>query len=105
MDHFSDRRYLVSFDSALLPQVFSDVLVIGAGVAGLRAALAAARHGSVLVVSKSPADDSNTAQAQGGIAAAMDPSDSASAHTADTLEAGNGVCDPQVVRMVTSKGA
>lgn len=105
MDHFSDRRYLVSFDSALLPQVFSDVLAIGAGVAGLRAALAAARHGSVLVVSKSPADDSNTAQAQGGIAAAMDPSDSASAHTADTLEAGHGVCDPEVVGMVTEEAA
>ena len=103
MDHFSDRRYLVSFDSAFLPQVFADVLVIGAGVAGLRAALAAARHGSVLLVSKSRADDSNTAQAQGGIAAAVGPADSASAHMADTLEVGQGACDSEVVRMITEE--
>ena len=66
MEHFDSRRYLVSFDTASLPQVFSDVLVIGTGVAGLRAARAAADHCEVLVVAKRMPEETNTARAQGG---------------------------------------
>ena len=68
-----DRRYLVPFRSALLPQLFADVLVIGSGVAGLRAAMVAADAGKdVVVLSKREASMSATTWAQGGIAAAMD---------------------------------
>jgi len=66
---FDARRYLIPFRSGLLPQIFTDTLVIGAGVGGLRAAIAAsADGGDVIVLCKSSTDESNTAWAQGGIA-------------------------------------
>ena len=66
-----DRRYLIPFRSALLPQIFTDVLVIGAGIAGMRAALSAAAAGrDVIVTAKSELNESNTYWAQGGVAAA-----------------------------------
>ena len=68
---FDDRRYLIPFRAVLLPQIFTDVLVIGEGVAGQRAALAAAEHGDVIIVAKGQLRDSNTYWAQGGIAAAV----------------------------------
>ncbi|MDG2022273.1 MAG: L-aspartate oxidase [Phycisphaerales bacterium] len=96
-----DRRYLVPFRSALLPQIFADVLVVGSGVAGLRAAMVAADAGKdVIVLSKREASLSSTTWAQGGIAAAMDAADHPDAHVADTLEAGAGLCDPGMVRML-----
>ena len=103
MEHPRDRRYLVSFDAPQVPQVFTDVLVIGSGVAGLRAALAAAEEADVLVIAKGRLDESNTAQAQGGIAGAMDPADSAASHMADTLTVGQGLCDREVVRAITAE--
>ena len=102
MEHFRERRFLVSFDASLMPQVFCDVLVIGAGVAGLRAALAAAEHVGVMLISKGSIQESNTSQAQGGIAAAMAGEDSVDAHMSDTLAVGQGLCDPEVVRNVTA---
>ncbi len=104
---FDQRRYLIPFRSSLLPQIFTDVLVIGTGVAGLRAAIAAGEAGAdVIVLSKAeaPAEDSNTAWAQGGIAAAVDVSDTLESHVADTLSAGAGLCDGPVVRRVVSGG-
>ena len=96
-----DRRYLVPFRSALLPQIFADVLVIGSGVAGLRAAMVAADAGKdVIVLSKREASLSSTTWAQGGIAAAMDAADHPDAHVSDTLEAGAGLCDPGMVEML-----
>ena len=86
-----------------MPQVFSDVLVIGTGVAGLRAALAASEHAGVLLISKGPLEESNTFQAQGGMAAAVAPEDTTEAHVADTLAAGRGLCDAEVVRIVTAE--
>ncbi|MHC4245854.1 MAG: FAD-binding protein, partial [Planctomycetota bacterium] len=89
-----DRRYLVPFRSALLPQLFADVLVIGSGAAGLRAATVAAEAGrDVVVLSNREATLSSTAWAQGGIAAAMDAADHPEAHARDTIEAGAGLCD------------
>ncbi len=67
----SERRYLIPFRSQLLPAIFADTLVIGSGVAGLRAALEAAQHGEVIVVAKDELAKSNTAWAQGGIAAVL----------------------------------
>ncbi len=69
-----------------------DFLVLGAGVAGLMFALEAARHGRVLVVSKTAREESNTRYAQGGIAAVWSPEDKVEAHVDDTLVAGAGLC-------------
>lgn len=101
---FSQRRYLIPFRSTLLPQIFTDTLIIGAGVAGLRAALAAREHGEVIVLSKSDLDSTNTAWAQGGIAAVLDHPDTPEAHVADTLQAGAGLCDPAMVELVVRAG-
>ncbi len=113
-----NRRYLIPFRSALLPQIFTDVLVIGSGVAGLSAALAAASNADVIMTAKGSLEQSNTYLAQGGIAAVIgagtDPSppaptptapdpadhDSLDLHVADTLKAGAGLCNEQVVRAV-----
>jgi L-aspartate oxidase len=97
---FDERRYLIPFRSALLPQIFTDVLVIGTGVAGLSAALSAATDADVIVLAKTEPSESNTSQAQGGIAAAMSPEDSAANHAANTLEAGAGLCDEPVVQRI-----
>lgn len=98
------RRYLIPFRGSLLPQIFTDTLVIGAGVAGLRAAIAAAQHGEVIVLSKSDFKQTNTAWAQGGIAAVLDAKDSLESHVQDTLTAGAGTCDEPVVRQVIERG-
>jgi len=81
-----------------------DFLVIGSGVAGLSFALRAAEHGTVAVVTKKASAESNTNYAQGGIAAVMDPADSVEDHVRDTLVAGAGLCDPEVVRIVVTEG-
>ena len=102
---FDERRYLIPFRSALLPQIFTDTLIIGSGVAGLRAALAACEHGDVIVLAKGKADQSNTAWAQGGIAAVQDEaSDSIEEHVRNTLDAGAGLCDEPAVRRIVEAG-
>jgi len=99
----TERRFLVSFDTASMPQVFCDVLVIGSGVGGLRAALAAAEHGDVLLFAKGRLEESNTSQAQGGIAGALGPGDTVEAHMKDTLAVGQGLCNAEVVRAITAE--
>ena len=94
------RRYLVGFDPRDLPHHFTDVLVIGGGVAGLRAALGIGEPLRVLVVTKDEVRESNSAYAQGGIAGVLDPEDHFEDHIADTLAAGKGLCDPEVVELV-----
>jgi L-aspartate oxidase len=81
-----------------------DALVIGGGIAGLFFALKAAEAGSVILLAKDRLPESNTAYAQGGIASVWDPSDSFAAHVADTLEAGAGLCHPEVVESVVREG-
>ena len=81
-----------------------DLLVIGAGVAGLSFALEAAKYADVTVVTKRNVDDSSTSRAQGGIAAVLDPADSFEAHVRDTLEAGRGISHRQVVETVVRDG-
>jgi L-aspartate oxidase len=81
-----------------------DVVVVGAGVAGLSAALAAADAGaSVLVLAKASHQSSNSYAAQGGVAAAVGPDDDPSLHAADTLAAGRGLCRPSAVRPLTEE--
>jgi L-aspartate oxidase len=93
-------RYLVPFHPKRVPHRFADVLVIGGGLAGLRAALAVPGDQSVLVITKSSLRQSNSSYAQGGIAGVIDPEDRFEDHIADTLSAGGQLCDRAVVEMV-----
>ncbi len=93
-------RYLVPFHPKHVPHFFTDVLVIGSGVAGLRAALAVDPKLSVVVVAKQAANESNSTYAQGGIAGVLDPADRFEDHIADTIRAGGSLCDPTVVERV-----
>jgi L-aspartate oxidase len=82
-----------------------DFLVIGSGIAGLSFALKAAKHGKVLIVTKSNEDESNTKYAQGGVAVVVDKKeDSFEKHIEDTLIAGDGLCDKEVVEIVVKEG-
>jgi L-aspartate oxidase len=78
----------------------TDFLVIGAGVAGLRAAIELAPAGRVLVLAKKEVSDSNTQYAQGGIAAALSDEDEISLHLQDTLNAGDGLCNPDAAKVL-----
>ena len=99
-------RYLVSFDLRKLRAADTDVLVIGSGLAALRAAYEVASQGRrVLVVTKRGRLDSNSRYAQGGIAAAIDESDTLESHIEDTLTVGCGLCDDAMVRTVITEGA
>src|SRR6185437_74466 len=96
----SANRFLVSFDARTTFHRFTDVLVIGAGIAGLRAALAVPPDLNVLVVTKDRITESNSSYAQGGIAGVLSPEDRFENHVEDTLVAGDGLCDRDVVEMV-----
>ncbi|MBM4024098.1 MAG: L-aspartate oxidase [Planctomycetes bacterium] len=98
------RRYLVNIDSISTSQLFADCVIVGAGIAGLRAALEAAGHRNVVVVCKGSLEDSNTWKAQGGIASVLRPDDSFEAHVADTLRTGCGLCETQTVEQVVRQG-
>lgn len=82
----------------------TDSVVIGAGVAGMRAAIELARAGSVLVVAKDSLQESSSEYAQGGIAVALNDDDNVSLHEADTLAAGDGLCNPAAVHALVSEG-
>jgi L-aspartate oxidase len=81
-----------------------DFLIIGSGIAGLRAACDLASHGRVLIVTKADPTESNTGYAQGGIAAAVGPEDSPEEHFADTMAAGAGLCEENAVRVLVEDG-
>jgi len=83
----------------------SDVLIIGAGAAGLSLALRLAEQFTISLISKGPLLDGCTLWAQGGIAAVLDSHDSVESHVADTLDAGAGLCDPDVVEFTVEHGA
>jgi L-aspartate oxidase len=101
----TQRRYLLPFKVARLPQQITDVLVIGSGVAGLRAAIAAAENGAeTLLLTKDTLEQSNTWWAQGGIAAVLQPLDSVEAHVKDTEDVGVGLCDERAVRVTVEEG-
>jgi L-aspartate oxidase len=82
----------------------TDFVVIGAGVAGLRAAIELADAGRVLVLAKKEVTNSNTQYAQGGIAAALSDEDEVSLHLQDTLIAGDGLCNPEAVKTLVEEG-
>lgn len=93
-------RYLVSFNSRHAVHRFTDVLIIGAGISGLRAALEIPEQLDVLVVTKDRIAESNSSYAQGGIAGVLSPDDRFENHIEDTLIAGDGLCQQHVVETV-----
>lgn len=97
-------RYLIPFDSRQAIHRFTDVLVIGGGLAGLRAANAVEPNLSVMVVTKDELRESNSNYAQGGIAGVLDPDDCFDDHVRDTMIAGANLCDRDVVERVIQEG-
>ncbi|MES1260237.1 MAG: L-aspartate oxidase [Acidobacteriota bacterium] len=81
-----------------------DFLVIGAGVAGLRAAIELAKAGTVLVIAKDSLKESSSEYAQGGIAVALSDDDEVALHEQDTLYAGDGLCDQAAVHTLVEEG-
>ncbi|MCX7403360.1 MAG: L-aspartate oxidase [Planctomycetia bacterium] len=97
---FEGPRHLVAFGPKRVPHCFTDVLILGGGLAGLRAALAVDKRLSVTVVTKDDLHGSSSQWAQGGIAGVVDPEDRFDNHVADTLTAGAGLCHEEVVDAV-----
>jgi L-aspartate oxidase len=99
------RSTLSGFRSQDLPIRWADVLVVGSGIAGLSAALEAAEHGTVLLVTKKELGISNTSMAQGGIACCLSRTEEDfQAHEEDTKKAGGALCDDEVVSIVVREG-
>jgi len=98
------RRYLVDIDSISTNQLFTECLVVGAGIAGLRAAIEAAKSCKVIIVCKDTLQSSNTWKAQGGIASVLDSTDAFESHIADTIDTGCGLCDEKVAELVVRQG-
>lgn len=97
-------RYLVDVKLDELPVIEKDVIVIGAGIAGLFTAIRASENQSVLMITKKSLLDSNTRYAQGGIAAVISDEDSPAYHSQDTLLAGAGLCDNEAVDALVHEG-
>ncbi len=97
-------RYLAPFQPKHVAHYFTDVLVVGGGLAGLRAANSVDPRLSVLVVTKDRLLQSNSTYAQGGIAGVLGPDDEFEHHVEDTLAAGGGLCDVEVTNMVVREG-
>jgi L-aspartate oxidase len=85
-------------------EIRTDVLIIGSGIGGLYFAINMADHATVMIITKKESSTSNTNWAQGGIAATIDSSDSAELHIADTLDAGAGLCNEEMVRLMVEEG-
>ena len=81
-----------------------DFIIVGGGIAGLRAAIGVAGSGRTVVLTKAQTTESNTGYAQGGIAAALGDDDSPALHAADTIRAGDGPCDEAAVGVLVEEG-
>jgi L-aspartate oxidase len=97
-------RYLVDFSLDELPHVHTDVIVIGAGIAGLFTAIKASESKRVIMITKKSLLESNTRYAQGGIAAVISEEDSPAYHRQDTLIAGAGLCSHEAVDVLVHEG-
>jgi L-aspartate oxidase len=87
-----------------LDNIETDFLVIGSGIAGLRAAIELGTSGEVVILTKDRPNESNTEWAQGGIAVALSDEDEVSLHYEDTLRAGDGLCNPKAVKILVEEG-
>ncbi len=101
-DPFLQHRYLIGFEGRRMGHIFTDVLVIGSGVAGLRAAIEASQFAEVIIATKAEQIDSNSTQAQGGLAAVVNSADSLDSHIDDTIRTGCGIGDEAVIRDIIS---
>ncbi len=97
-------RYLMDIDLNTIPCYSTDVIVIGAGIAGLFTTIQASDHKKVLLITKKSLLDSNTQYAQGGIAAVISDEDSPEYHLQDTLIAGAGLCTHEAVDVLVHEG-
>jgi len=98
-----DFPYPILYPSCMQQEVV-DFLIIGSGVAGLRAAIELAPYGSVLIVTKDKPTESNTEYAQGGIAVVISDEDEVGIHFEDTFKAGDGLCRGDAVRKLVEEG-
>jgi L-aspartate oxidase len=98
------RRYLVHFAADSIPQMFTDVLIIGGGLAGMTTALHLPAETSAVMTCKESVADCSTDRAQGGVASAFSADDSPKHHARDTVAAGCGLSDERVVQIVTEEG-
>ena len=98
--HIETPRYVVPFHPKRVPHYFTDIVIIGGGLAGLRAAIEIDPSLSTVVVTKDEVRQSSSNYAQGGIAGVLDPKDDFQHHIADTHTAGGDLCDAEVVEMV-----
>jgi L-aspartate oxidase len=89
---------------SIVEQLTSDFLIVGSGIAALRAAIGLAGAGSMLVLTKADPGEGSTDHAQGGIAAAIGRDDSPARHGADTIAAGDGLCQPAAVEVLVHEG-
>lgn len=87
-----------------MEKIYTDFLVIGGGVAGLRAAIELAPHGDVIVITKDVPTEGSTEYAQGGIAVALSDEDEVGIHFQDTIKAGDGLCREDAVRVLVEEG-
>lgn len=94
------QRYLARINPKRIPHIFTDVLIIGGGVAGSRAALEVDPRLETIIVNKGKVSQSNSAYAQGGIAGVLDPLDNITNHIQDTLAAGKDLCNEELVEYV-----
>ncbi len=99
------RRYLVDFNTADMKKVYTDVLIIGSGIAGVYTALELGDEYSITVITKEEVEISNSVLAQGGIAVSLDKNDSPEEHMRDTLYAGAGLCDEDSVDVLVHEAA
>ena len=99
-----NHRYIAQFDSAKLPRIDTDFLVIGDGNAGLRAAIEANQHGDVLLITKRAIKENNFPHAQGEITAVISEDDTIASHVEKTLKMGRGLCNETAVEVMVEKG-
>lgn len=85
-------------------KIYTDYLIIGSGVAGLRAAIELGKKGNVLIATKDLPQESSTEYAQGGVAVALSDEDEIGIHFEDTIKAGDGLCNEEAVKILVSEG-
>ncbi|HUU82920.1 MAG TPA: L-aspartate oxidase [Phycisphaerae bacterium] len=101
---YDTRRYLTNFEVSRVGHLLTDVLVVGGGVGGARAAIESAAYGDVILIAKQGAEDSNTLRAQGGIAVCDAPGDSWQQHLEDTVRVGCGLVSPRAAETMVRAG-
>lgn len=97
-------RYIYPYPDLVSKTFQSDCIIVGGGIAGLYTALALPSSYRITLITKAALEDSNTFQAQGGIAAVLSEQDSITQHFQDTCLAGAGLCEPEIVKILVGEG-